>query len=100
MEKSSSARSCGPIAYALLGSSRQLIVGPEGSLAALIAAAVLAQTSAGSPEAATLAAMLALLVAGLFLEAAFQAVRSRTLSPLPGYFRGLWRGARWKVVRV
>ena len=29
------------VAYALLGSSRQLIVGPEGSLSALVAAAVL-----------------------------------------------------------
>lgn len=41
---------------------------------------------------------LALLLTGLFLEAAFQAAQHRSLSPLPGYFRGLWRGARWKVV--
>lgn len=41
---------------------------------------------------------LALLLTGLFLEAAFQAVRQRSVKPLPGYFRGLWRGARWKIV--
>ena len=43
------------VAYALLGSSRQLIVGPEGSLAALVAAAVLPLAAAGSGEAAELA---------------------------------------------
>ncbi len=42
-------------------------------------------------------AHLVLLGAGLLLEAVFQALRSRTLSPVPGYFRGLWRGARWKI---
>ena len=41
---------------------------------------------------------LALLAIGLFLEAAFQAARQRTASPLGGYFRGLWAGARWTVV--
>ena len=41
------------IAYALLGSSRQVVVGPEGSLAALTAAAVLGLAVAGSPEAAS-----------------------------------------------
>ena len=45
------------------------------------------------------AAHLALLATGLFLEAAFQAVQSRTLSPVPGFFRGLWHGARWTIVR-
>ena len=43
------------------------------------------------------AAHLALLVVGLFLEAVFQAVRHRSFGPVPGYFRGLWQGARWKV---
>ena len=42
-------------------------------------------------------AHLALLGIGLFLEAAYQAVRSRSFGPVPGFFRGLWRGARWKV---
>jgi high affinity sulfate transporter 1 len=54
-----------PIAYALLGSSRQLIVGPEGSLSALVGASVIA-VSAPAPESA---AMLALLVAGCFMLA-------------------------------
>ena len=36
------------VAYTFLGSSRQLIVGPEGSLAALVAAAVLALAAAGA----------------------------------------------------
>lgn len=43
------------------------------------------------------AAHLALLVAGLFLEAAFQGLRHRSFLPLSGYFRGLRQGARWKV---
>lgn len=53
-------------AYVLLGSSRQLIVGPEGSISTLVAAAILSLAVAGSPEAAELAAMLALLVAACF----------------------------------
>ena len=53
-------------AYVLLGSSRQLIVGPEGSIATLVAVAVLPLAAAGSPNAAELAAMLALLVALCF----------------------------------
>jgi sulfate permease, SulP family len=57
------------VAYALLGSSRQLVVGPEGSISALVGAAVLASAAAGSAEAAELAAMLALLVAACFLLA-------------------------------
>lgn len=51
------------VAYALLGSSRQVIVGPEGSLAALVAAAVLSIAPRGSAQAGELAAMLALLTA-------------------------------------
>jgi GT2 family glycosyltransferase len=43
-------------------------------------------------------AHLALLACGLFLEAVFQAVRSRSAAPVGGYFRGLWQGARWKVL--
>ena len=54
------------VAYVLLGSSRQLIIGPEGSIATLIAVAVLPLAVAGSAEAAELAAMLALLVAACF----------------------------------
>jgi sulfate permease, SulP family len=54
------------VAYAILGSSRQLIIGPEGSLSALVAVAVLAIATRGSSEAAALAAALALLVAACY----------------------------------
>jgi len=57
------------VAYALLGSSRQLVIGPEGSLATLVAAAVLPLVAAASADAAQLAAMLALLVALCFAAA-------------------------------
>ena len=57
------------IAYAFLGSSRQLIVGPEGSLSALVAAAVLALAAAGGAEASELAALLALMVGACFVIA-------------------------------
>src|SRR6478672_367692 len=54
------------VAYVLLGSSRQLIVGPEGSVSTLVGAAVLPLTASASDSAAELAAMLALLVAACF----------------------------------
>lgn len=54
------------VVYAFLGSSRQLVVGPEGSLATLVAVAVLPLARAASGHAAELAAMLALLVACCF----------------------------------
>jgi high affinity sulfate transporter 1 len=57
------------VVYTFLGSSRQLIVGPEGSISALTGAAVLSLAAAGSSEAAELAATLALLVAACFLLA-------------------------------
>jgi MFS superfamily sulfate permease-like transporter len=57
------------VAYALLGSSRRLVVGPEGSIAALVAVSVLSFAAAGSADAAELAAMLALLVAACYLLA-------------------------------
>jgi len=57
------------VVYALLGSSRQLSVGPEGSLSTLVAAAVLPLAVAGSANAAELAAMLAILVAICFAVA-------------------------------
>jgi sulfate permease, SulP family len=57
------------VAYTLLGSSRQLIVGPEGSIAAL-AATALVPLAADDPERyASLAALLALLVGACFLVA-------------------------------
>ncbi len=54
------------VAYALLGSCRQLIVGPESSVSALVAVTIASLAVAGSPEAASLAALLALLVAASF----------------------------------
>jgi high affinity sulfate transporter 1 len=57
------------VAYVLLGSSRQLIIGTEGSVSTLVAAAVLPLAVAGSDRAAELAAALALLVAACFLLA-------------------------------
>jgi sulfate permease, SulP family len=57
------------LAYVLLGSSRRLVIGPEGSVSTLVAAAVLPLAIAGSGEAAQLASMLALLVAACFLLA-------------------------------
>jgi len=57
------------VVYTFLGSSRQLSIGPEGSLATLVAAAVLPLAVAGSANAAELAAMLALLVAACFAAA-------------------------------
>ena len=54
------------VAYVLLGSSRQLIVGPEGSISTLVGAAVLPLAVPASHNAAELAAMLALLVAACF----------------------------------
>jgi SulP family sulfate permease len=54
------------VAYVLLGSSRRLVIGPEGSVSTLVAASVLPLAAAGSDEAAELAAMLALLVAACF----------------------------------
>jgi SulP family sulfate permease len=57
------------VVYAFLGSSRQLVLGPEGSIATLVAAAILPLAVAASADAAELAAMLALLVALCFAAA-------------------------------
>jgi sulfate permease, SulP family len=66
--------------YVLLGSSRQLVIGPEGSIAALVAAAVLPLAISGSTD-AELAAALALMVGGCFLAA-----RALRLGWLADYF--------------
>jgi high affinity sulfate transporter 1 len=58
------------VAYAFLGSSRQLVIGPEGSISTLVAAAILPLAVAASADAARLAAMLAVLV-GLCFTAAW-----------------------------
>jgi len=57
------------LAYALFGSSRQIVIGPEGSISTLVAAAILPFAVAGSGDAAELAAMLAVLVTLCFAAA-------------------------------
>jgi sulfate permease, SulP family len=59
------------VAYVLLGSSKRLIVGPEGSISALVAAAILPLAVVGSEDAGELAAFLALLVGVCFVLAWF-----------------------------
>lgn len=56
-------------AYALLGSSRQLVVGPEAALALLVASIVAPMADGDPSRYATLAAMLALLTGGVYLVA-------------------------------
>jgi sulfate permease, SulP family len=53
------------VAYVLLGSSRQLIVGPEGALAVLVAVSVAPLAGGNAEKYAALAAMLALMVGGI-----------------------------------
>ncbi len=57
------------VAYALLGSSRQLVVGPEAALALLVASVVAPMADGDPARYATLAAMLALLTGGVYLIA-------------------------------
>jgi sulfate permease, SulP family len=57
------------VAYVLLGSSRQLIVGPEGALAVLVATSVAPLAGGNAEKYATLAAMLAVLVGGIAVVA-------------------------------
>ena len=56
------------IAYTFFGSSRQLIVGPESALCAMVGTALIPLT-ADPDQRASLAALLALLVGGVFLGA-------------------------------
>ncbi|WP_141842277.1 SulP family inorganic anion transporter [Humibacillus xanthopallidus] len=57
------------LAYAFFGSAPRVVVGPEGTVALLVATALAPLAAAGSPEYTALAAMLALLVGGVFLVA-------------------------------
>ena len=57
------------VVYTFLGSSRQLIVGPEGSVAALVAVAVIPLAAGDPARYASLAALLAFMVGGVFLVA-------------------------------
>jgi high affinity sulfate transporter 1 len=56
------------VAYAVFGSSRQLIVGPEGAIAAMVGAALIPMTP-NIDERASLAALLALLVGVAYVAA-------------------------------
>ena len=69
------------VVYVVLGSSRQLVIGPEGSISALVAAAILPLAAAGSDDAVELAAALAVLVGAFFLGA-----RALRLGWLADYF--------------
>jgi high affinity sulfate transporter 1 len=57
------------VAYALLGTSRQLVVGPEAALALLVASVVAPMADGDPGRYAALAAMLALLTGGVYLIA-------------------------------
>ena len=57
------------LAYAIVGPSRILILGPDSSLVPLIAAAILPLAAAGSPEAVGLAGVLALMTGALCIAA-------------------------------
>ena len=57
------------VVYAVLGSVPWLVVGPESTLALLVAAGLAPLAVAGTPEYTTLAAALALLVGGVYLAA-------------------------------
>ena len=57
------------VVYALLGSAPWLVVGPESTIALLVAAGLAPLAIAGSAEYTTLAAALALIVGGFYLSA-------------------------------
>ena len=57
------------LAYAVFGSAMQVVIGPEGTVALLVATAIAPLAVSGSTEYAALAAMLALLVGLVFLAA-------------------------------
>jgi sulfate permease, SulP family len=57
------------VAYVLLGSSRQLIVGPEGALSVMVSVAVAPLAGGDVTLYAALAAILGLLVGGIYLAA-------------------------------
>jgi SulP family sulfate permease len=54
------------VAYVFLGSSRQLIVGPEGAISVLVAVGVMPLAHGQPTRYATLVAMLSVLVAGIY----------------------------------
>ena len=69
------------LAYAVLGSAPRVVVGPEGTVALLVATAIAPLAATGSAEYAALAAMLALMVGVVFLLA-----RSARIGWIADYF--------------
>ncbi len=57
------------VAYAIVGSATRVVIGPEGTVALLVATALAPLAASGSAEYATLAAMLAVLVGLVFFAA-------------------------------
>jgi high affinity sulfate transporter 1 len=57
------------VAYAILGSSRQAIIGPEGALSVLVAAAIIPLAGSDATKYAALAAMLAVIAGGIAVVA-------------------------------
>src|SRR6478609_2283275 len=57
------------LAYAFLGSAPRVAVGPEGTVALLVATAVAPLAASGSPQYTSLVAMLAVMVGAVFLVA-------------------------------
>ncbi len=57
------------VAYAIFGSAPRVVIGPEGTVALLVATAIAPLAASGSDEYAQLAAMLALLVGVVFFAA-------------------------------
>lgn len=81
------------LAYALLGSSPRLVIGPEGTTAAMIGAALAPLAVAGTSEYVQLAAALAMLVGVVFLIARVARVGAivdfMSVPVLVGYITGV-----------
>ncbi|MEI6230570.1 MAG: SulP family inorganic anion transporter [Actinomycetes bacterium] len=81
------------LAYAFLGSSPRLVVGPEGAVAAMIGSALLPLAAAGSAEYISMAAALAILVGIVFFIARLAKIGGITefmsVPVLVGYLTGI-----------
>lgn len=82
-----------PVAYALLGSSRQLIVNPDSAACAIVAATLMPMAALGSVHYADLSVVLTLLVGGMCMVAGFArlgAIADFLSRPiLTGYLNGI-----------
>ena len=81
------------LAYAFLGSSPRLVVGPEGAVAAMIGSALMPLAVQGSAEYISMAAALAILVGVIFILARFAKIGGITefmsVPVLVGYLSGI-----------